>query len=158
LSRLAAHGLGAEVPDGWDGEIYQRADDGLTPLAAGARGPHHPPILHLATFPLPADRGDFGGGALDAMGVFDLFVSLIEHEPAAARTPLFGRDGVPWPLRADDFRPDAMRVPRPGHSGRQEFFHVGDRAFALYVVIGSHLLRRLLVSRANAGLAGVRLD
>jgi hypothetical protein len=149
--------LRAEVPSGWDGEIYRRNDGGLAPFSLSARRPFYPPVLHLATFPLPAERGDFGGGALEAMAPLDLFISLMEHDAEAASSALFERDGVPWPLRADDFSPDAMRVPRAGQAGRQEFFRIGGRGFALYAVVGSHFLRRILVARVNAALAGIDL-
>ena len=99
----------------------------------------------------------FGGGALDAMRTRDLFICLLEFEPDAAASPLFAADGVPWPLRPDDFSPTAMRVPINNQSGCQRFFKVGERAFTLYVVIGSHSLRRVLVPRVNEALAGVRL-
>jgi hypothetical protein len=157
-----------EVPRGWDGSVYRRGGDvgkqalavsklGAVADATAGRALYFPPILHLATFPLPAERGDFGGGALDAMRTRDLFICLLEFEPDAAASPLFAADGVPWPLRPDDFSPTAMRVPINNQSGCQRFFKVGERAFTLYVVIGSHSLRRVLVPRVNEALAGVRL-
>jgi hypothetical protein len=168
MTELRAHGLGVQVPSGWDGAIYRRRDDSLGPQAlssAGSAAPgsaapgglFFPPILHLATFPLPPGRGDYGGGALDSMGRTDLFVSLLEFEPGAADRPLFRVDGVPWPLAPDDFSPDMMRVPKDGQSGCQRFFRLGPRAFVLYVVIGSHSLRRVLVPRVNTTLAAVDL-
>ena len=86
MTRLEAHGLGVEVPRGWDGAVYRRSGDeraptpfgptGLGPSSlrrgtgTGPVGPpmHYPPILHLATFALPADRGDYGSGAIEGMG------------------------------------------------------------------------------------------
>jgi hypothetical protein len=174
VTRLEAHGLGADVPRGWDGAVYRRSGDeraptpfrptGLGPSSlpggrgSGPAGPpmHYPPILHLATFALPADRGDFGSGAIEGMGPRDLFVSVLEFDTGSGTGAMFGH-GVPWPLRPDDFSPQAMRVPKPNQSGCQRFFRVGDRGFTLYVVIGSHSLRRVLVPRVNTALAGIHL-
>jgi hypothetical protein len=169
MTELAAHGLGAQVPRGWDGAVYRRGGDEIAkfatvvgklgaPIDANAGRPlHYPPILHLATFPLPADRGDFGGGALDQMRARDLFICLLEFDPDTSGASLFAAEGVPWPLRPDDFSPSAMRVPINNQAGCQRFFRLGSRAFTLYTVIGSHSLRRLLVPRVNEGLAGVRI-
>jgi hypothetical protein len=169
VTELSAYGLSAQVPRGWDGAVYRRGGDepgklatavnkmGVAIDANAGRPLHYPPILHLATFPLPAERGDFGGGALDQMRARDLFVCLLEFDQEAATAPLFSSEGVPWPLRPDDFSPSAMRVPHDNQSGCQRFFRVGRRAFTLYAVIGSHSLRRVLVPRVNEGLAGVRI-
>jgi hypothetical protein len=163
MTHLRAHGLGVDVPRGWDGAVYRRGGESFAPQKLSISGPlegprlYYPPILHLATFPLPSERGDFGGGALDQMGPSDLFVSLLEFERAAADQPLFGAEGVPWPLHPDDFSPEMMRVPKAGQSGCQRFFRGGGRAFVLYVVIGSHSLRRVLVPRVNVALTGVDL-
>ncbi|HEX7096987.1 MAG TPA: hypothetical protein VF183_13960 [Acidimicrobiales bacterium] len=162
MTQLRGHGIGVEVPRGWDAAVYRRHGDTLAPqssMSSGApRQLFYPPILHLATFPLPPDRGDFGGGALDRMRPHDLFVSLLEFGNDAEGAPLFAHDGVPWPLHPDDFGPEMMRVPRPGQSGCQRFFRVGHRAFTLYVVIGSHALRGVLVPRVNTALAGIDLS
>jgi hypothetical protein len=169
VTQLSGHGLSADVPRGWDGAVYRRGGDepakhaltankfGVVPDATAGRALHFPPILHLATFPLPPDRGDFGGGALDQMRARDLFVCVLEFAPGSAGAPLFATGGVPWPLRPDDFSPSAMRVPINNQAGCQRFFTVDTRAFTLYAVIGSHSLRRLLVPRINEALAGVRL-
>jgi hypothetical protein len=169
VTQLSAHGFDVEVPRGWDGAVYRRGGDAIGKIATAVakdgvaldgragRALHYPPILHLATFPLPPDRGDFGGGALDGMRARDLFVCLLEFETGSAGAPLFGADGVPWPLRPDDFSPSAMRVPIDNQAGCQRFFRVGARALTLYAVIGSHSLRRVLVPRINEALSGVRL-
>jgi hypothetical protein len=169
MTQLSAHGLGADVPRGWDGAVYRRGGDQIGKLATavdkagdpidanGGRALYYPPILHLATFALPTERGDFGGGALDTMRARDLFVCLLEFDPATAAEPLFAAEGVPWPLRPDDFSPSAMRVPINNQAGCQRFFRRDGRAFTLYAVIGSHSLRRMLVPRINEALAGVHL-
>jgi hypothetical protein len=87
----------------------------------------------------------------------DLFICILEVDRSEGGSPLFAAQGVPWPLRADDFSPSAMRVPIGNQSGCQRFFSVGDRPFTLYAVIGSHSLRLVLVPRVNEALAGVHL-
>jgi hypothetical protein len=153
VTRLDRFAITVDLPPGWEGEIYQRApaDGALRP-----QGVAEPPVVHAASFTLPPDRGDFGNGAVDLMSTDDVFISLFEYEPAAARTALFAASGVP---RLDDADFDTATLQRgfPGHSGCQRFFHVGDRAFCLYVVLGSHRFRNRLVRRANAVLDGLRI-
>jgi hypothetical protein len=153
VTRLEGFGLAVDLPAGWEGEIYRRASagDGLRPQGAAEA-----PVLHAATFALPAERGDFGNGAVDLMRRDDVFVSLFEYDAPAASTPLFEAVGVPR-LGDADFDPATLQRAFPGHSGCQRFFRVGDRAFCLYVVVGSHLFRHGLVRQANAVLATLRL-
>jgi hypothetical protein len=159
MAEITGHGFAVRVPAGWEGEIYRRLPDtGLTTAAFGTTGDeqlHYPPIVHLATIALPPGRGDFGGGALGAMTARDVFISLFEYERRDAANALFAHDGPPWPLSADDFDPSALRVALPGQTGCQRFFRHRGRAFALYVVLGSHTLRRLLVPAANDALAAI---
>ena len=159
MTTLTAHGIEAELPQGWEGEIYRRGDDALFAAAGGAPaddpGFSYPTILHLATFPLPAVRGDFGGGVLGAMAPTDLFLSLFEYTEGGGGA-LFAAQGVPWPLAPDDFSPSTLRVPQGNQTGCQRFFQVDGRGFTLYVVLGSHSFRRVLVATVNDALAGVR--
>lgn len=163
MSEVAAHGLAVAAPRGWDAEIYRR-DDGLGPglvaglSAAATAEPElsYPTILHLATFALPPGRGDYGGGALGAMRATDMFLTLFEYTEGGTGV-LFAHQGVPWPLSVDDFSPSALRVPQGNQTGCQRFFSVGHRAFGLYVVLGSHLWRGVLVPRVNVALSGVRI-
>lgn len=167
MSEMTAHGLSVTLHRGWDAEIYRRDAAPAAPagLVAGPDGAAtsgdpgftYPTILHLATFALPPQRGDYGGGALAAMGTTDLFLTLFEYTEGGTGA-LFGREGVPWPLSGDDFSPSAVRVPQGNQTGCQRFFTVNGRSFGLYVVLGSHTLRALLAARVNAALAGVRID
>ena len=79
MADLSGYGFAVRVPAGWEAEIYSRAPDvaayGVDPDAL-----HYPPIVHLATFALPPERGDFGGGALGAMSGRDAFISVVEYE------------------------------------------------------------------------------
>jgi hypothetical protein len=153
VTRLDRFAIGLDLPAGWEGEIYRRppAAEGLRP-----QGIHEPPVAHAATFPLPAERGDFGNGAVDQMGPDDIFVSVFEYDAASAGTALFASAGIPR-LDDGDFSPSTLQRGIPGHSGCQRFFHVGDRAFCLYVVLGSHRFRTRLVRRVNAVLDGLDL-
>jgi len=166
MAKIAAHGLSAETPAGWDGQIYVRRPlpaEALVQTAAADRGlearvgESTAPIVHLANFPLPADRADFGGGAVELMESGAVFIALIEHDPAVVDTPLF-RHPVPWPLSPDDFAPEQMQRTLPGQAGLQKFFATKGRAFCLYVVIGSYRTRGVLTSVVNDALATVEIS
>ena len=58
----------------------------------------------------PADRGDFGSGAVELMGDRDVFVVLFEYEPAADRRPrCSGRRASRARSTARDFDPATLR-------------------------------------------------
>lgn len=163
MAELSGHGFAVRVPFGWEAEIYRRAPE-VAPLNAAAlyggendEALHYPPIVHLATIALPPERGDFGGGALGALTSRDAFISLFEYERRDTANALFAHDGPPWPLSADDFDPSTLRVALPGQTGCQRFFRHRGRAFALYVVLGSHSLRRLIVPAVNDALAAIEI-
>lgn len=145
MTRISSHGLALDVPAGWDARIYRRAAE------AGATT--HP-VLHAANFPLPSERGDFGSGAVELMGPTHVLVVLIEFHPAAASTATFASQGVPR-LDPAAFDPAGLQRILPGQSGFQRFFSVKGRAFCLYVVLGSHARRALLIPEAERLLAGL---
>ena len=159
---LRAHGIAATLPAGWDGRISVRQDGNPEQLvaASGTRvfASRSRPVVHLANFGLPADRGDFGSGAVELMGDGDVFVVLFEHEPEARVAALFRTTGFPRALTARDFDPTTLRRGIAGQSGHQAFFHEQGRAFCLYVVLGSHARRARLVPEVNRVLATVTLD
>jgi len=136
VSVLATAGLSVELPSGWDGRIHRPV-----PPRSGA-------LVHAASFALPATCGDYGSGAVEVMGGSDVLICLLEHEPEAATTSLFRREGIPR-LRAADFSPQAMQRVIPGMAGSQHFFQVVGRAFCLYVVLGSSLVITPLVNAAD---------
>jgi len=125
----------------------------VAPMAATA-GPTTPPVLHVATFPLPPDRGDYGNGAVDHMGTEDIFIALCEFDEEASRSVLYAAEGLPA-LTAADFDTSTLHRSFPNHSGCQKFFHVGNRAFCLYVVLGSHNFRNPLVRQVNELIAQI---
>jgi len=167
MPTLAAHGIDVALPAGWDGRISVR-DDG-TPVQAFSVTPtptptptpvatlRSRPVAHFANFGLPADRGDFGSGAVELMGDQDVFVVLFEYEPEAAATALFRSQGLPRALVARDFEPAALRRGIAGQSAHQAFFRESGRAFCLYVVLGAHARRARLVPLVNRVLMSVQI-
>jgi len=149
MTHLAAHGVETRLPAGWEARIFRRRDpSGATTHA----------VVHAATVPLPDERGDFGGGVVDALGSDDVFVTIIEFHPDAAASALFRSDGIPRALRPRDFDTHALQRALPGQAGAQVFFRHRGRAWCLYAVIGSHRNRVRLVGRVNEVLGGIDLD
>ena len=139
-----------DLPTGWEGEVYRT---GAVPQAEATNRA----VLHAATFQLPPERGDYGGGAVEAMRSDDIFVSLFEFEPASAGKTLFAGKR-PDRLDPEDFSTSTLQRLIPGQSGVQRFFSEGGRAFCLYVVLGSHASRRALVEEVNQVLTTLVVD
>jgi hypothetical protein len=162
MSTLRDGGISIDLPDGWDGQIRAagqgRDDAGARSIAAGDAAAASPAgrVLHAASFALPAERGDYGSGAVELMGGSDVLVCLLEHEPEAADTVLFRRQGVPR-LRDELFSPQTMQRALPGMAGAQQFFQVDGRPFCLYVVIGSWRTRGPLVRLAARVASTIRV-
>ncbi len=159
---LAAHGINADLPPGWEGAISRRTDAAAARAGGAARGAtplveeQLLPVAHLATFGLPGERGDFGSGAVEIMGAEQVFIALVEFGPECASTALFAGTRLP---RLDPSGFDRNRLQRTllGQSGHQSWYTINGRAFGLYVVLGSHGLARKLVPRANEVLANVQV-
>ena len=149
--KLRGHGMALEARPGWEVRIHRRPVD---PAAPGGRVF---PVLHAATVALPETRGDYGGGVTALLGGEDVFFALSEFGPESVGTPLFSASGLPR-VRPDDFDPRQLQRTLPGQSGVQYFFtHLG-RAFCLYVVLGSHARRAVLVRKVQDLLATLELD
>lgn len=146
MGHLGGPGLAIELPRGWHGAATTR--DSECGLA----------VLHAATVPLPAERGDAGGGVVERLGWADVFVALLEHEPSSAGVGLFAATGVPAPLPADAFVRRALQGMRPLQSGAQRFFTAGGRAFGLFVVVGDHDARARLLRPVNRALATLAVE
>lgn len=146
---LRAHGITAAVPDGCDGRVFRRVE---------AHGARTYPVAQVASFPLPPDTADFGGGAVHLMGADDFLVVLFEYGPESVGRALFGRQGLPRSLPAGLFSTIQLRRGLPGHSGVQLFFTEQSRPFTLYAVVGSHARRTVVVPRVNRVLAGLSVD
>jgi len=147
MARLAAHGVAVDVPRGWEGRIVRRS--AVNP-AERART-----VVHVASFPLPEERGDFGVGVTELMRSGDVFVSLFEYGPESVGQPLFAAQGVPH-LTAGLFSPRRLQRTLSGQVGCQLFFTANKRPFCLYIVIAGRIHVRTLVTELNAMLQ--RLD
>jgi hypothetical protein len=160
---MADRGIEVELPPGWEGEIYRR-DPGEVRYDEGVPRsrqlqPTTRSVVHLGSFPLPPDRGDYGSGAVEIMRDEDVLVILFEFEPESATEVMFAGSGVPYPLDPDDFGPNQMQRPLEGMAGIQRFFNVDEeRSFCLFVVIGSYTRRRELVAKVNAVLANITIE
>jgi hypothetical protein len=177
---LNGYGITTTLQPGWEGRIMKRSEpqvgqaDGPMPSAvapddeaagAGAaaadrRGwPERTyPVVHLANFGIPDDRGDFGSGAVELMKSDDLFITLFEYGPECVGQALFATQGLPRELRPDQFSPNALQRTITGQSGLQIFFTEAGRAFCLFIALGSHENRAALVKKANAALATITIQ
>jgi hypothetical protein len=157
MAQLRSAGINVEVPSGWDARIFKRPE--LQAASVHAQGePTTHAILHAANFALPSERGDFGSGAVELMRRGDVLVTLVEYHPNSAGSALFANEGLPRPLRPEEFDPSTLQRRMPGQAGVQRFFSSGGRAYALYVVLGSYGDRRRLVELVNDVLATVDLE
>lgn len=154
--RMRADGIDVDVPRGWDGEIYRQGGFALQGVRSEP-DETDAPIMHLANFSLPASRGDWGSGAVEIMRSDNILIALVEFGPESVGKALFARSGIPR-VQASDFAPNQLQRTLPGQSGAQYFFNHGDRAFCLYVVLGSHGRRNELVTEVNAVLDTLVLD
>ncbi len=142
--RLVAGGLSLDLPPGWEARVRRQA-----PSQPGRPGNV---LLHAATVPLPAGRGDFGSGVVEHLGPDDVFVSLFEYDAQDAGAALFASRGLPVP-RPSDFSPAVLQRTQLGHSGAQFFFAVEGRPFCLHAVLGSHSRRAPGAAKVAALLA-----
>lgn len=138
--KLAAQRLGVVLRPGWEGRILRRrSDDTVAETHA---------VVHLASFPLPERRGDFGSGVTELMRSPDVFVVLFEYGPESLGAPMFASHGIPR-VSADLFSAQNLQRPLPGQVGCQLFFTEGDRPFCLYVVAGSRAYLPGIVVEVN---------
>lgn len=122
--RVAAHGRSIDVPTGWEARIFRR--------------PGNAPVLHIATFALRDQDGDFGAAATGRMRPDDVFAALVEYRSDEKLRPgqgLFAVTGRPAGPRAHEFKPNQLQVTRPGQLGSQRFFTDAGRPCCLYAVI-----------------------
>jgi len=126
VRQISAYGVTVDVPTAWECRILRRATTGAEQTHA---------VVHLANFPLPEQRDDFGANLTWTMGPRDVFVVLFDYGPAAANQPLFRAQGRPT-LATEHFNSRTMQRPLPGQFGCQRFFTENGRGFCLYVVAG----------------------
>ena len=105
---------------------------------ASCAAPESAPYLHVASFALTADLGQFGAGVTATMGPDGVFAALVEYvvdrhaQPGAG---LFASRRWQPRLRMGEFGHDRLQVMRPGHLGAQRFFTTEGRPFCLYAVV-----------------------
>lgn len=144
--RVTGHGRSIDVPSGWEARIFRRT---------GAA-----PVLHIATFVLRDDDGDFGAAATGRMGPDDVFTALFEYQVDEQLRPGRGLFSAarPSPPRADDFGVTQLQVTRRGQLGWQRFFTDAGRPCCLYAVIQpARKHADLLVKELARVLATLRL-
>src|SRR3954469_17168035 len=149
MTHIAAHGVGLEAPRGWEGRIVRRAP--LNPREQSRA------VVHLASFPMPEARGDFGVGVTELMRRGDVFVTLFEYGPESVGTPMFAAKGIPT-LTTAMFGPRRLQRTLPGQIGCQLFFTADRRPFCLYVVDAGRFHLRPAVMEVNAVLQKLDLS
>lgn len=147
MATLNGYGVTVDLPAGWDGRIYTRDVGGAARAA-----------VHAATFPLPAQRGDFGAGAVEMMGGGDVFVVLLEYDPAQTGQPLFQAQSQPAAFSPGAYSPNVLQRAIAGQAGAQAFFAAGARAFCLYVVLGRYRNRDELAAVANEVIGAIHIE
>jgi hypothetical protein len=147
--KLAGHGFAVDLPTGWEARLFRRR------FALGAE--QQLPVLHLANFPLPDTRGDFGAGVVEHLRADDVFMVLFDYGTEAADEPLFARRGMPK-VTARDFQGSRLQRTIPGQLGLQHFFQEHGRGFCLYAVIGARRGLAAAVPACNAVLSGVQVQ
>jgi hypothetical protein len=95
---------------------------------------------------------------VELLGPDDVFVSVLEFGPDAAKTALFQRLTAVPGLTPDAYRPQQLQRTIQGQAGVQRFFTTAGRAFCLYSVIGAVANRMVLSARANEILGTVRVS
>ncbi|HXX91156.1 MAG TPA: hypothetical protein VEI83_13140 [Acidimicrobiales bacterium] len=146
MATVEAHGIRARLPEGFDAHIFRRSTIGDERSYA---------VAHFATFPIPADTGDFGGGAVTLMRPSDIFAVLFEYGPESLGKKLFAERGMPRALQASDFRPTVLRRGLQGQAGTQWFFTESGRPFTFYAVLGAYSRRAVLVPKVNSLLSSL---
>lgn len=164
VRRLSGHGISVGLLPRWEARIYRRTVAAASPAGRLAAQPHGTgwpgelshPILHLANFPLPAIRGDYGTGAVERMGPEHIFLALLEFGPDCLGTALYAPAGLPR-LTPGQFNPNGMQRRVAGQAGYQHFFTEAGRPFCLYVVIGSHRQAVALTRQVNGILEQIEV-
>jgi hypothetical protein len=146
---IEAHGIAAELPQGWSGRIFRLAGGGAT--------------LHAATFALALDDSTFGDASTALVPAGGCFFALTEYLPGGGLDPgvgLFAARRFPRVLDPTSFSTRKLAHARPGQSATQHFFTASGRPFCLYVVIAdspSRVHRRAQLDSLNRVLASVRV-
>lgn len=162
---LRGHGFTIEPPAGWEARIYRRTapiapDNARNRAAAAGRtgwsGEQTLPVVHLADFPLPASRGDYGSGAVESMRSSNIFFALLEFGTECLGTALY--ESSRPQVEPNRFSPNGLQRILPGQCGAQYFFTEKRRPMCLYVVLGSQTNLAGAAARVNAVLNRLVVD
>jgi len=145
---LAKDGVSVDLPSGWEGRAFVPS---VPPPAINF------PVLHAASFPLVPDDSSFGGRLAAVMGARDAMFAVVEYDPRLAGDALFRQSRLPISLAGTDLHPMALQVPRPGQGGLQRFFAESERAFCLYVILGSRGGGGARIAEVNRILSSIRV-
>jgi hypothetical protein len=168
--KLESYGITTDLPGGWEGRIALRPSASPTARVGDAKvsvdgvtATGHPsetafPVAHLANFPLPDNRGDFGSGAVDLMTDQDVLIVLAEYGPECAGTALFSHQGLPTELTPNMFSGSALQRTITGQAGAQIWCTVANRAFCVYVVLGRQANASRILPGAKQTLAATRIS
>lgn len=148
MRTLEAHGVAATLPLGFEGRIQRHQPHGDERTYA---------VGQFSTFALPPATADFGNGAVQLMSTRDVFAVLLEYGPESVGRKLFESRGLPRRFTPADFSRHAARDGSGLQSAVQRFFVENGRPFTLYVVLGSHLGRRALLTPLHGLLDGLRV-
>jgi hypothetical protein len=146
---LAAHGVNALLPQGFEGRIQRHQPAG---------GERTFTVAQFSTFALPPSTADFGNGAVQLMGTGDIFTVLLEYGPESVGKKLFDEQGMPRVLDPNEFSRSMARDGTGMQSALQRFFTEGGRPFTLYVVLGSHFGRSAFMEPLRELLGGIRIQ
>jgi hypothetical protein len=149
MSHLAGHGISIGLPRGWEGTIF------VPDLPAPAV---NLPVLHATDKALSTGRSTFAPELAARAGATGVVIVLAEYDPRLANEGLFATQGLSIPIRRTDLHPGAMQVPQPLQEGRQWFVSIRDRAFCLYVVVGTGPGLRDRLALVNETLGTLRID
>ena len=141
MSTLSAYGISVAVPAGWEGRAFRHGGG--------------EPTLHLGSFPLPHDDGEFGSRATSRMPADGVFLAVTEYGVSEGELER-GIFASPPPRRVEPrlLSDRALLRPIDGQRGMQRFFAAEGRAFCLFVVVGRTGERRL--AGANGAIASLR--
>jgi uncharacterized surface protein with fasciclin (FAS1) repeats len=162
VTDLDAYGISVSVPPRWEGRVFRRPRPNETGATSADGDPASPgettnAVVHISTVPLAPGAADFASDAVMQLGEDDALLVLFEYDPSSVQQPLFAARGIPRSLDPDEFSPNALQRSVRGQAGVQRFFQESDRAFCLYVVLGSFARRHQSVSAVNGVLASLQV-
>src|SRR5436853_447042 len=156
---LQGYGISVVLPGGWEGRIFTHAGD---------EDSDNRPTLHMASFPLPVDEGDFGFDVVAGMSASGIFVSLVEYTPDCylpevdlttdpsaidldPSATVFSSIGIPV-VNGGDFDQAVVVADTTltAITAVQYPFSAAGRPFVLYVVVGDEANLGPAVGQVNA--------